>query len=301
MAKLEKWNIQDTPEPSFLTEPANPQVHQVHQVQEEQIGEPDPWQYPSITLEKIRVVSGNFTVVEEASAVFPAGKCSVLMGVAGSGKSTIIKAAAGLMAPESGQVLMNTLDINTFNRKDELTFRSISGFVFQDAALWQDTSAFQNVAMPLRIHHNDLDPKALYTKVDSMIRKTGFTDNSNLRPAELSTGEQKMLSIARALVHEPKIVFMDDPTANIDEDSIERLYTIVEELKEKGTTLIITTNISEIAYRFADYLGVIREGKILSFGEYEDTLNKVEMILSNSLTRLKARGRRASMELTNEI
>ena len=300
MAKLRDWNLKETPEPSILSDSRSSSEESKKQGSEFSQDQ-DPWTSPSITLDQVRVVSGAFTVVEQASAMFPPGKCSVLMGVAGSGKSTILKTAAGLTVPESGQVLMNGLDINTFSRKDELRFRSLSGFVFQDAALWQDTSAFQNVAMPLRIHQPDLDPKALYAKVDSMIRKTGFTDNSNLRPAELSTGEQKLLSLARALVHEPRLVFMDNPTANIDEDSIERLYTIIEELKDQEVTLIIATNISEIAYRFADFLGVIRDGKILAFGEYEDTLNKVEMILSNSLSKLKARGRRGPKEVENEI
>jgi phospholipid/cholesterol/gamma-HCH transport system ATP-binding protein len=300
MAKLRDWNLKETPEPSILSNSRSSSEETKSQGSEFSQDQ-DPWTSPSITLDQVRVVSGTFTVVEQASAVFPPRKCSVLMGVAGSGKSTILKTAAGLMVPVSGQVLMNDLDINTFSRKDELRFRSLSGFVFQDAALWQDTSAYQNVAMPLRIHQPDLDPKALYTKVDSMIRKTGFTDNSNLRPAELSTGEQKLLSLARALVHEPRLVFMDNPSSNIDEDSIERLYTIIDELKDQEVTLIIATNISEIAYRFADHLGVIRDGKILAFGEYEDTLNKVEMILSSSLSKLKARGKRGLKELEHEI
>ncbi len=247
---------------------------------------------PDIKLQNMTVHSGQFCVLKDITATFPGGKCSVILGVAGSGKSSLIKSAAGLLVPTEGRVMVDTLDINNASKKQALAFRGMSGFVFQDSALWQDTSALQNVSMPLRIHQPGLDSKIIYTLVSSLFRKVGFTDDPNLRPADLSTGEQKLISLARAIIHQPRILYMDDPTSNLDEDSIDNVYGIIEEQKNENTTILIGTNNSDIAYRYADYLGVIKGGKLLVFGPYEETLNKVEHILSGSLARLRARGSR---------
>ena len=115
-----------------------------------------------------------------------------------------------------------------------------------------------------------------------------------LRPADLSTGEQKLVSIARAIIHEPAIVFMDDPVSNLDEEAADRVYGVIDELRATGRTLIIGANNSELAYRFADYLGVIKNGKIAIFGTYDQTVAGAEEALSASISRLRARGGRKS-------
>jgi ABC-2 type transport system ATP-binding protein len=94
-------------------------------------------------------------------------------------------------------------------------------------------------------------------------------------------------------VHDPDIVFMDDPTSNLDEDAAERVYELLGRLKERRRTVIIVANSSEIAFRFADRLGVIKGGSMAAFGAYEETVGRAEAALSASLARLRARGTRA--------
>jgi len=253
---------------------------------------------PELELLKVSAWVQDFRTLDDISIVFPAGTCSVILGAAGSGKSTLVKVCAGLVIPQEGKILLDGKNLLALNTRQELRFRASSGFVFQDSALWQDTNILNNVAMPLKVHHPGMDQKQLYSLVNSCLRRVGYNENINLRPADLSTGEQKLVSIARAIVHEPQLLFMDDPTSNLDEDAADRVYQILEELKAAGTTIIIATNNSELAYRFADMLGVIKTGKLLAFGAYEETLGKVEHVLSSSLARLKARGRRGSGDQT---
>ncbi len=254
---------------------------------------PDPTA-PAPIMELLDVVasSGGYEILSQASIAFPEGMCSVVMGAAGSGKSTLLKAAAGLLVPDAGSVLFRGADMAKFHRKDEMAFRAASGFVFQDAALWANTTILNNVAMPLRVHKHWMGQSDVAETVRVLLKRLGYDEGMAMRPAELSSGEQKLVSIARAVVHDPALVFMDDPTSNLDEDAAENLFALLADLKAKKRTIVVVTNNSELAYRFADRLGVIKNGKMAAFGTYDETVGRAEEALSTSLARLRARGSR---------
>lgn len=249
---------------------------------------------PAIELRNVVASSGGYEILAGANVAFPAGSFSVVMGSAGSGKSTLLKVAAGLVIPDSGAVLWNGKDTGHWHRKDELAFRAASGFVFQDAALWANTNILNNVAMPIRVHKPWMGESDVAEAVRLLLKKLGYDEGMAMRPAELSAGEQKLISIARAVIHDPSIVFMDDPTSNLDEDAVERVFGLLGELKEKRKTVIVVANNSELAYRFADALGVIKNGVMAAFGPYDEAVGRAEEVLSASLARLKARGARAT-------
>lgn len=244
----------------------------------------------AIMLDSVNASSGGYEILSFANIAFPKGLCSVVMGQAGSGKSTLLKVAAGLIPPDSGAVLWNGKDLSSFSKKDELEFRAKSGFAFQDAALWADTSVLKNVIMPLRIHKPWMGELIMNQAAIDLLKKLGYSESLNLRPAELSAGEQKLASIARAIIHDPEILFMDDPTSSLDEDAIDKLFTVLEDFISRYKTVIIMANSSDLAYRFADRLGVIKNGKIIAFGTYDETLGRAEEAIHGSLARLKARG-----------
>lgn len=248
---------------------------------------------PAIELRDVVASSGGYEILAGASVSFPAGSFSVVMGSAGSGKSTLLKVAAGLVIPDSGSVLVAGKDMGHWNRKDELAFRASSGFVFQDSALWANTSILNNVAMPIRVHKPWMGESDVAEAVRLALKRLGYDEGMAMRPAELSAGEQKLVSIARAVVHDPKLVFMDDPTSNLDEDAADRVFELLAELKGKGKTVIVAANNSELAYRFADSLGVIKGGKMAAFGPYDEAVGRAEEAPSASMARLKARGARA--------
>lgn len=246
----------------------------------------------AIELRDATAVSGEYEVFKRLSVAFPESATTVILGSTGSGKSSLIKMAAGLLPPAEGVVLFRGQDMGRFGRKEELAFRAASGFVFQDAALWANTSIQDNVAIPLRVHQPKLNQAELAEKVRATLSRLGWTEGLALRPVDLSSGEQKLVSIARALVHDPSLVFMDDPGSSLDEDSMDKLYEVLSELKSRGKTVIMTTNNSELAYRYADCLGVLKSGALLAFGRYEETVAKAESELDVTLARLRARGDR---------
>jgi len=247
---------------------------------------------PLLELLDIVASSGGYEILSGATVAFPEGMCSVVMGAAGSGKSTLLKTAAGLLVPDEGSVLFHGSDMSKFHHKDEMAFRAASGFVFQDSALWANTSILNNVSMPLRVHKAWMSQSDVAETVRVLLKHLGYEEGMAMRPAELSSGEQKLISIARAVVHDPALVFMDDPTSNLDEDAVEKLFLLLADLKSKHSTIIIVTNNSELAYRFADRLGVIKTGKMAAFGSYDETVGRAEEALSTSLARLRARGTR---------
>ena len=246
----------------------------------------------AIELRDATAVSGEYEVFKRLSVAFPEGATTVILGSTGSGKSSLIKMAAGLLPPAEGVVLFRGQDMGRFGRKEELAFRAASGFVFQDAALWANTSIQDNVAIPLRVHQPKLNQAELAEKVRATLSRLGWTEGLALRPVDLSSGEQKLVSIARAVVHDPDIVFMDDPVSNLDEDAVEKVYQLIDELRVKKRTVIIMANNSELAYRCADRLGVIKGKRMAAFGTYDQTLASAEEALAGSLARLRARGSR---------
>jgi phospholipid/cholesterol/gamma-HCH transport system ATP-binding protein len=252
-----------------------------------------PEVHAAIALNEVTASSGGFEILSGTNVAFPEGRCSVVMGAAGSGKSTLLKVAAGLVVPDSGSVSFRGADMARFGRREEFTFRATTGFVFQDAALWADTTILGNVAMPLRVHKRHMGEKAIGETVRQLLARLGYDESLTIRPAELSAGEQKLVSIARAVIHEPSIIFMDDPTSNLDEDAVEKVFSLLDELRKKKRTIIVVANSSDLAFRFADRLGVIKGGAMVAFGTYDDTVSSAEAALSTSLARLRARGSRA--------
>jgi len=248
---------------------------------------------PAVELKGITASSGGFRILHEVDIVFPARECSVILGSAGSGKSTLLKVAAGLIVPDEGAVLIEGKNLFKFSSRQETEFRSNAGFVFQNAALWQNKSILDNVALPLRVHRHAMDEKEIRATVSNLLVKLGYEEEISMRPAELSAGEQKLVSLARAVVLDPSLVFFDDPTGNLDEDAEDRIYSLLVDLKIRKASIIIVTNNSELAYRFADNLGVLKNGRMIAFGPYDDVLAQAELALSGSFARLRARGNRA--------
>ncbi len=248
---------------------------------------------PAVELKGIGASSGGYKILHELDALFPARECSVILGSAGSGKSTLLKVAAGLIVPDEGEVLIQGKNLFKFSSRQEQEFRANTGFVFQNAALWQNKSIFDNVSLPLRVHRHEMAEKEMRALVSSLLIKLGYDEEISMRPAELSAGEQKLVSLARAVVLDPSLVFLDDPTGNLDEDAEDRIYSLLVDLKIRKATIIIVTNNSELAYRFADNLGVIKNGRMIAFGPYDDVITCAELALSGSFARLRARGNRA--------
>ncbi len=244
---------------------------------------------PEIELREVRAVRGGYEALIDVNLRLYAGETLFAMGGAGSGKSVLIKTAAGIAQPSEGEVLYRGKSLARMSEREEAAFRRASGFVFQDAALWANQSLYDNLALPARLHMGEWGKAELDRAVRRAAEVVGYGDDLRARPAELSAGERKLVGLARALVLDPELLFMDDPTAELDEESAERVSDIVDALKARGRSVFVTTAFSELASRCADRIAVLIGGKVAALGSYAEAAAWTDHAVRSVTGRLKSR------------
>lgn len=185
------------------------------------------------------------------------GEFIAIMGRSGAGKSTFLYQMSLLDEPTSGEIIIDGHDTHAMSNDEKTEFRLRSlGYVFQDYALLPDLTAQENVALPLLMQ--GLSKAAGYEIAQKALDKVGLGHRVGNLPSKLSGGEQQRVSIARAIAHEPKILFADEPTANLDSISSRMVIDIFKELHAKGQTIIMVTHeeeygaVAERVIRLAD-------------------------------------------------
>ena len=180
------------------------------------------------------------------------GECLVIMGGSGCGKSTLLKSMIGLMPPQQGSIQIfgeNLWDENQ-HEKDEILKRT--GVLFQGGALWSSMSVFENVALPLELF-SDLGEKEIKELVLFKLGLVWLSGYENLMPSELSGGMRKRAGLARAMIRDPEILFLDEPSAGLDPLSSKKLDDLISELKESlGISFIVVTHELASIFEIAD-------------------------------------------------
>ena len=190
------------------------------------------------------------------------GEFIAIMGRSGAGKSTFLYQMSLLDEPTSGDVLVDGHSTREMTDAQEIVFRLQKfGYVFQDYALLPDLTAIENVALPL-LMQNLLSAQA-YKKAGDALIKVGLENRLHNLPSQLSGGEQQRVSIARAIAHNPKVLFADEPTANLDNESSVVIMDIFRKLHSEGQTIIMVTHETQYAKR-ADKIVKFDDGKIVS-------------------------------------
>ena len=186
------------------------------------------------------------------------GEKVFLCGPSGAGKTTLLYTLAGLERPERGIVRIHGMDLYAMGRREQASFRNREiGYVFQNYHLLPELTALENVAVPGAIAGRDATEAAL-----SALDRVGLAERADHLPAELSGGEQQRVAIARAIVNEPKVLFADEPTGNLDSHNGGQIMQILLDLAtEHGVTLVVVTHDMELARR-GDRTLVIRDGSI---------------------------------------
>lgn len=188
------------------------------------------------------------------------GEFVAIMGRSGAGKSTLLYQVGLLDNPTSGEITIDGVDIHNLTEEQRIGFRlNKLGYVFQDYALLPDLTARENVALPLLMQ--GIDRQKAYARADEVLDSVGLQGKYENTPPKLSGGQQQRVSIARALAHDPAILFADEPTANLDTESSMRVLKIFQEIHAKGQTIVMVTHEAEYA-RVADRVITMVDGMI---------------------------------------
>ncbi len=202
-----------------------------------------------------------FKALDNVSFTIPDGASVAIIGKSGSGKSTLMHAMSGLDRPETGQVVIDGVDILKLKNKAVDRFRSEKiGFIFQAFFVQANETAFDNVSLPLEI--SDVSIRTRKQRVETALQTVGLEDKIKQKAKNLSGGQKQRLAIARAIVNKPSIIFADEPTGNLDSTTGEVIEDLLFGLnKDSGSTLIIVTHDADLAAK-CDIQIYVKDGKI---------------------------------------
>ena len=214
-----------------------------------------------------KVFDNGFEALKNINLNIKRGEIFAMLGPNGAGKTTLISIICGIVRLSSGKVTVDDLDII----KDYRSTRSKIGLVPQELTLEQFESVFNNVSYSRGLYGKKPNPEY----IERILKDLSLWDKKDLSLRQLSGGMKRRVLIAKALSHEPSILFLDEPTAGVDVELRKDMWKIVEDLRKTGVTIILTTHYIEEAEAIADRVGVINQGEIIVVDETKELLKKM--------------------------
>ena len=202
----------------------------------------------------------SLTVLDKLSFLAEAGETMAIVGPSGSGKTTLLGICAGLDLPTTGYVALAGVRLNALDEDDRAYVRNKHvGFIFQSFQLVPTITALENVMIPIDLRGGKSSKKT----AEQLLERVGLSDRMDHYPSQLSGGEQQRVAIARAFITEPSILFADEPTGNLDEETAEHITQLIFDLnKEHNTTLVLVTHNLQLAER-TDRILFLKSGKLV--------------------------------------
>jgi phospholipid/cholesterol/gamma-HCH transport system ATP-binding protein len=209
---------------------------------------------------------GEQTVLNKLNLQVPAGKITAVIGPSGEGKSVLLKHMIGLLRPEEGQVLVDGEDISPMGRMELNRVREKFGMLFQNAALFDSLTVFENVAFPLE-EKTRLSRGEIRDRVHEALENVGLTGIDRKYPDELSGGMKKRVGLARAILLDPRIILFDEPTTGLDPIICRAIHQLIQDTHRRYgfTAVIVSHEIPEI-YDISDYVAMLYRGEIIARG-----------------------------------
>ena len=214
-----------------------------------------------------KVYDNGFKALNNINLQINQGEIFAMLGPNGAGKTSLISIICGIVKPTSGKITVENFDII----KDYRETRSRIGLVPQELTLEQFETVFNNVSYSRGLYGKKPDPK----HIEKVLRQLSLWDKKDLILRQLSGGMKRRVLIAKALSHEPRILFLDEPTAGVDVELRQEMWKVVKSLRETGVTIILTTHYIEEAEAIADRVGVINQGEIIIVEKKEELLKRM--------------------------
>lgn len=232
-----------------------------------------------IAIENVRKSFAGVEVLKGASLDVQDKEVVALIGPSGEGKSVFLKHVAGLLQPDSGRILFNGKDLCTLRRAELVALRSRFGFLFQNGALFDSMTVYDNVAFPLR-EKTRLDEKAVRERVLAELEQVGLTGADDKYPAQLSGGMAKRAALARALVRAPEIMLFDEPTTGLDPIIVHAIHALIAATHKRfGFSGIIVSHAIPEVFEIVQKVAVLHEGKIRFVGTPKEIFATADVVV----------------------
>ncbi len=216
-----------------------------------------------ITLENVsKAYAAGIPALNDVSLHIEQGEFVFVVGDSGSGKSTLIKLLLKELEPTDGKIVINNQELGRIRHREIPKFRRNIGVVFQDFRLLKDRNVYENVAFAQRVIGTP--SKVMKRKVPAVLSMVGLAAKYKSFPKQISGGEQQRVAIARALVNEPKILLADEPTGNLDARNAWDIMKLLEEINQRGTTVLVVTHNLEIVKAMKKRVITMKKGVVVS-------------------------------------
>ena len=241
---------------------------------------------PAIEFRDVTLMFDERKILDNLSFKVMKGETKIILGGSGSGKSTTIKLVLGLLKPDSGQILVDGEDITNYGEAEMMKVRKKIGMIFQEGALFDSLSVYENVAF--KLHEQGVPEKEVESEVRRMLRFVNLEEAIDKMPSELSGGMRRRVGIARALVGDPKIVMFDEPTAGLDPPTARTICELAMKLRdlEDVSSIFVTHEMNNLDYLTSEY-AVVNEAGEVGFEKEGEKLclinSKVMMIRDGSI------------------
>lgn len=244
---------------------------------------------PAVAFDHVTTVLGGRTILDDVSFVIEPGEAVCVLGKSGTGKSVTLKTIMGLMTPDAGRVFVEGEEVTDARRHELSEIRQRLGFLFQNAALFDSISVGENVAFPLR-RHTDCDDEEIESIVCAKLAQVGLETDYDKMPADLSGGMKKRVGLARAMVLDPPILLVDEPSAGLDPITADEIDDLLCALRDEGgTTLLVVTHNIPSARKIARRMMVLDQGRIVA-DDTAEGLDRSELPLVREFMKSKGSG-----------
>ena len=207
----------------------------------------------ALSVSDLSLAYGSFQVLDHVTFDVRQGSCTIIMGGSGCGKSTLLKSLIGLLKPSRGKILLEGEDLWNVRTSQRQNLLRRCGVLFQGGALWSSLNIIENLSLPLQTH-TKLDEKEIRELALYKLSLVGLSGFEEFYPSEISGGMRKRAGIARAMILDPSVVFLDEPSAGLDPLNSKRLDDLINELKQSlGVTFVVVTHELASIFEIGDH------------------------------------------------